>query len=404
MNILYLPWRDYSSMMIEGFRTREANILNELEKRQDVDVILCINQPIPNKIFNPIKKILKKSKIKSFDKHNDKYSIEYKSLYSKLKKVSNKLYILDISYFFPKGKKIENVSIIERVLYKEIRKALDFLKIEDYITWCFDLKRFSVSRKLKQDLLIFDAIDNLLEHDSYKKEKKFLEKKYIEVSENADLIFTVSEDLKYNMFKNQSNVHYFPNGINPNLYTEVLSEIPSDLPKNGKPIISYVGVMQERVDKELLINLINEKKEFNFVFIGPVLTPKYFKEFERYPNVYFLGAKKHNLIPSYLYWSDVCIIPHKINKFTKSMNPLKIYEYLAAGKEVVTTSVPPADVFSHIVHIANNSIEFGEMIEKALSKKYVAGRKEFLSSSMKEHTWENRVDGMLYIIYKNKNV
>lgn len=396
MNILFIPWRDYSSMLMEGFRTREANLLKELERNPMVDVILCVNQPTPHKVFEPLKKLLNsKKKYNSDDIEEVEIEVIYERFFSKLTKVSSKVYCLDITYFFPKGKSFEEYTFIQRILSSEIIKALDYLGVGEYITWLFDLKRIDVSNKLKQSLLVFDAIDNLLEHDQYQNQNSLLKRKYEMVAKSADIIFTVSSDLKENLFENKENVYFVPNGIDISKYEEKDYDLPLDLPRDGKPIITYIGVMQERIDKEILLYSIRNLPDYNFIFIGPVLSPKYLNDLNDYSNVYFLGAKKHTLIPSYLYWSDVCIMPHKVNKFTKSMNPLKLYEYLACGKEIVTTPIPPTDLFKEVVNIASTKEEFLNKISDSLGKSKDSSRRKLISSSVIDHSWSNRVDSML---------
>ncbi|MGG3964933.1 MULTISPECIES: glycosyltransferase [Heyndrickxia] len=406
-NILFFPWRDWDTMEREGFRTREANLLIALIKNPNVDNILCVNRP---KIPGYVRYVLNvKNKKMLFKKpyNNNQYreisitsnEIKKTGLFSKLKKVNGKLNVLDIIYYLPnpKGNKLERLNIFKRILLQEVKKSINILEFDNYLTWCFDLTRIDVANTLKKDLLIFDAIDNLLEHDQNKKDCFFLEKCYKSARANAELIFTVSRDLKNTLFFDHKNVFYLPNAINQQMYKRRNITLPNDLPKDKKTV-GYVGLLQERIDLEVLETSITYNKNVNFIFIGPVLAKGYFDKLKKYKNVYFLGPKHHTEVPSYISFFDVCIIPHKLNKFTKSMNPLKLYEYLAAGKEVITTPVPPSEEFKSVIHICENKDVFARKIKEVLNNPFCKFSKQDVIDSVKGESWEHRLEQMLKLI------
>lgn len=412
-NILFFPWRDWNSMEIEGFRTREANILVAMFNNPNIDKILCVNrskQPIYIKTILDFKNgggtpaEQKESTLENNDIIGNE-KILYKRRFSSLKEITNKLFILDIDYHLPnpKGNKLERFNLFENLLEKEIKVAIENVKLVNYITWCFDLTRIKIAEKFKENILIFDAIDNLLEHDQNRKDSKYLSKMYEFVNEDAELIFTVSQDLKKSLFSEHSKAFYIPNAINLDLYNKVNFIRPEDLPHTN-PIVGYVGLMQERIDIEILETSIKHNQNINFVFVGPILSKSYFNGLKKYKNVYFLGPKHHSKIPSYLHYFDVCIIPHKVNNFTKSMNPLKLYEYLAAGKEVITTPVPPSEEYKQVIHIANEGTEFAELIKKCIKTPYRNFNKIEIMDSVKAEDWKIRLETMLELLEKELNV
>lgn len=400
-NILYFPWRDWNKMTKEGFRTREANILLSLMKRSDIDKIICVNRSKMPILIEKLIGLLKKEQFfqnsnEKIEKKSFKVEILKTRFFSKIIRINEKLYIVDINYHLPnpKGNKLEKIKFFQKILVNEIKSTLQYLNIIDYTVWGFDLTRASVAHSLKQDLFIFDAIDNLLEHDDFKRDKKTIKTNYNFVKVNANPIFTVSEDIKNNVFDSLSKVHYVPNGINLEYYNGDYYERPSDLPV-GKPLIGYVGLMQERIDIKGLEILVKKMKGFNFIFVGPVLKPKVFEQLKNNKNVFFLGAKHHSQIPSYIKNFDICIIPHVVNNFTKSMNPLKLYEYLAAGIEIITTPVPPFDRFKNIVHVVNSTVEMAEVIEEIRKKPFNKFSIKDIENEVIKETWENRVDFMM---------
>lgn len=401
-NILFFPWRDFNRMEKEGFRTREAKILKQLTHSPNVDKILCINRSTIPTYLNPLLRTFNlQIEFGDSDKaHQVTKKVIYKDLFSELIEVDSKLYVLNIKYHIPnpKGNKLEDYSMFKSILNSRIKKALKKLDFKSFITWNFDLSRVDTSINHKGDLLIFDAIDNLLEHDQKQNEKEKLRKKYNLVRENSRIIFTVSEALRKDIFNDCENSFFIPNGIDLDMYCDLSSDRPDDLP--NKPTIGYVGLLQERVDVDLLFKAVTNFTTCNFVFIGPLLSPNHYSKLQSLPNVIFLGSKHHDLIPNYINHFDICLIPHKVNKFTKSMNPLKLYEYLAAGKEVITTPVPPSEKFLEVIHVVENEDEFCNTISQILSSPYQRFSKEMILENIKEHDWNKRVEYMLEIVDK----
>lgn len=412
INILFIPWRDFNSMKREGFRVREANLLLELIKNPAINKIICINH---SKLPEYVSKILNFLNIYSQIRYErgvsdnnyfEKEIIISKSFFSTLKQVNTKLFVLDINYHFPnKGNKLEKILIFKKILEKEIKNALKLLNLNTYLTWCFDLARIKIANKLRRQLLIFDAIDNLLEHNQLSLNYKYFKEMYKYVERESNIIFTVSEEIKKRLFPNHRNTYYIPNGINFDLYSkEIFKERPEDLPNNNNPIVGYVGLMQERIDLDILLLAVEKNCSIDFVFVGPILSIGYFDELQKYKNVFFLGAKHYDEIPNYIKWFDICIIPHKVNKFTKSMSPLKLYEYLALKKEVITTPVPPSNEYKKVIHITDTAREFSNRIEKCIKNPFEKFKEEDILAIIVDQDWSNRLEYMFRIIKEYGNI
>ncbi|MCM3225246.1 glycosyltransferase [Terribacillus saccharophilus] len=403
-DILFIPWRDWNTIEVEGFRTREAKILLELIEHSKVNKILLVNRSKQPKYISFILKMIGRYYLPSTRKNQQEKTILYKDLFSVLSKVSEKLYILDINYHLPnpKGNKLENNKYIRSLLHKKVNKSLDFLKMKNFITWNFDLTRIESANYLKQDLMLFDAIDNLLEHDQSKNNKEYYAEKYQYANEKSDLIFTVSQSNKIKLFGDQDKVHYIPNGINMSLFSQVI-DIKKNLNiANYDKVIGYIGIMQERLDTELLLPTIKAKSNCLFVFVGSVLNVTLFKDIKKCPNVLFTGPINYEEVPAYLKAFDICTIPHKINEFTMSMSPLKLYEYLAAGKEVIMTKVPPYEEFADVVHPVESAEEFIATIEYIENKPYGKFSEKDIEDKIINHSWENRVSLMMNLIAEKK--
>ena len=187
--------------------------------------------------------------------------------------------------------------------------------------------------------VIYDCIDNwesTLGWTWYSKEKE------LEIIELSDVIITSAKTL-LDRFKSMTDkeVSLIPNSVNTRLFNPSLSyERPSDLPRNGRKKVIYTGALWGKwFDWSLLEHIAVNLPDIDFVIIGniPDDQSEYIK-LKDYKNINFLGLKNQFDIPKYLYYSDVCIIPFVYDKeIIKYTNPLKVYEYLAMNKPVVST-------------------------------------------------------------------
>ena len=202
---------------------------------------------------------------------------------------------------------------------------------------------------------------------------------------------------QFDVFENSEKVHWFPNGVDLKHYQQEYSIINRDIGSLAKPIIGYVGTIQDRLDVELLEYLIKQNSDKSFVLVGPVWHKQIKEKLNNYKNVYFLGRKSYQEIPMYIQQFDVGIIPHKIDRFIKFTNPMKMYEYLACGKPIVSTSGAGVDLFSEYIQITNDFKQFNLYLNQALknnTSELITERLEVIQ----DHSWLKRVDKMLELV------
>lgn len=243
-------------------------------------------------------------------------------------------------------------------------------------------------------LRVFDAVDNWSLHASYQNDASLLRRNYQLISGRADVIFTVSEGLQALFPKEKAR--WIPNGVDLSPFTKA-QQVPADISMLPKPVVGYVGTVQERLDFELMEFVCKRHSDKSFVFIGPVW--KGVKEQQvrlqtKCPNVHFLGRRPYASVPAYLQAMDVAIIPHRLDAFISSTNPMKMYDYLAAGKPVVTTPGAGTELFETHMHVVNTSQEFAQAIDAAIKEQtpeQIAQRRK----AVQPHGWEARVNAMV---------
>jgi len=384
-NILMFNMSDYKDWQEKGIVNRNYFILHELVKRNEVNRIVAVD-------FLPYNK---KRALKSFFKNQSgiiKKRVVKRGLTWTLFQINEKLYNLNL---INSGFNLHRDSFNRKLL-----KTLSYIQFYDFINWSYiptDINYYNMHSRLD----IFDAVDNWAEHPNYKGMKNKILSNYEYIDRNADIIFTVSKEMK-KVFKTNKNVHWVPNGIDIGHFNKKEADKGlKDINKIKPPIIGYVGIIQNRLDVKLIEYLVEKNPKKSFVFIGSIWPDINISKLKKFKNVHFLGYKKYNQMPMYISKFSIAIIPHKINKFTESMNPMKLYEYMAAGKPIVSTKIAGVGEFKDFVDVAENKKEFHDKINKAICEinpQIEEKRKVMLS----KHTWEVRVDKMLRIIKKNK--
>jgi len=130
-----------------------------------------------------------------------------------------------------------------------------------------------------------------------------------------------------------------PNGFDEKLFDGKSKPVPSDLAGISRPVVGFVGVLFSFLDYDMIYETVAAMPDASFVFVGPVEKEGRagVERLKTLPNTYFLGRKQKNDIPAYVTNFDVCINPFKIDNVSRAVRPLKVYEYLACGKPVVST-------------------------------------------------------------------
>jgi len=162
---------------------------------------------------------------------------------------------------------------------------------------------------------------------------------------------------------------------------------------NGKKTVGYIGATEWWLDIELIHSLAKKFPQVNFVLVG---WPK-IADIPESANVFFIGKRPFESMPDYLNAFDVCIIPFKPGEFADSINPVKLYEYFALGKPVVSYQMKELEPYQNILYLALNSREFAAHLETALNEhdlEKIARRKKIAS----ENTWDSKIQTVKKIL------
>lgn len=267
--------------------------------------------------------------------------------------------------------------------------------IQDFVAWYYTPMALRFSDHLTPRLTVYDCMDELSAFlgappSLLEQEKSLLNK--------ANLVFTGGLSLYEAKQHRHANVFAFPSSIDYNHFEPARHAlpIPSDMQSiPAGPRVGFCGVIDERMNVDLLAALVRQRPDWQFILLGPVvkINPA---TLPKAANVHYLGMKAYAELPAYFSQWDVAIMPFAINEATRYISPTKTPEYLAAGLPVVSTKIN--DVVSTYggwapVLIADSASAFEQEIEKALdqpnfSDNWVAVDDYLLANSW-DKTWES---------------
>jgi UDP-galactopyranose mutase len=251
----------------------------------------------------------------------------------------------------------------------------------------------SFTRHLQPEALIYDCMDEL---SAFRGAHPSLHAAETALFAKADLVFTGGRSLYNNKKCQHRSVYCFPSSIDREFFGAARRKTvpPLDQADIPRPRLGYCGVIDERMDSNLLAWVADRRPDWQIVMIGPIVKVSS-SELPQRDNIHYLGAKEYRNLPSYLAGWEVGLMPFARNESTRFISPTKTPEYLAAGLPVVST--PIADVVDPygvkgLVEIANTPDQFVASIERAMRSRNCATRlakvEDFLSQVSWDLTWE----------------
>ena len=191
----------------------------------------------------------------------------------------------------------------------------------------------------------------------------------VELIRRVDQVFIHSPAL---LEKKQLNPHtlYVPNGVDYASFAAPHNE-PADMQHIPHPRIGYIGNIKTQLDLRLLYELASQHPEWSWVLVGPKgrlgADAQFVEQLAAMRNVYFLGHKSVDLVSAYPQHLDVCLLPYKVNDYTNYIYPLKLHEYLAAGKPIVGTPIRSLLDFAHVIKLASTRDEWSRALTESLA-------------------------------------
>ena len=281
------------------------------------------------------------------------------------------------------------------ILTLSVNYYLKKYKFDNPILWAYVPNIIDFFSKFNEKYIVYHCVDEISQFPGVTENIIAMER---ELLRKADIVFVTSKNLYESKRVYNANTHYLPNVADVAHFSRASNDdipIPAEMVSIQKPILGFIGAIDDyKVDSDILEYVAGFN--WSIVLIGPLgLSDKAekLKGLLSLKNIYHLGSKDYKVLPSYLKYFDVCLIPSRINNYTINVFPMKYYEYLAAGKPVIATRIPSLIDQKELAYIAKDKYEFKELIEKALKEDSDYKRNERINAAA-ENTWEKRIESM----------
>ena len=220
--------------------------------------------------------------------------------------------------------------------------------------------------------------------------------------QHADIVFTTARSLFESRAKEHKSVHYAPNGVDFDLFNQAVDgtlPLPDEFNAIPTPRLGYIGNISAGLDFDILESLAAAGERWSLVLVGPIEegVRAQVKVLKQRPNVHFLGWRDRRVLPRYLRGLDVGIIPFKAHGYNYERNPLKLWEYLAAGRPVVCLRVAEAESLDGTIWLADDAYAFVAATREALGGS-VADRVARGIEIAREHSWSCLTYEMLRVV------
>jgi glycosyltransferase involved in cell wall biosynthesis len=327
-----------------------------------------------------------------------------------LEKKQKNFYIFRPLILIPLVKRISVLNKLANFIVKNwLKLILIKLNISKPSLWFFYPEAFWLFKDLQSKQKIYHLVDFYWNYPFYYKsiKDKFRAKALsIKTAQKADMVFCSSQEI-YKYIHSQvksKNIFLLENGSNTKYIHTQMSKInkePIKLKKIKKPRICFIGNMENyRFNLNLLEFLVKNLSQQSFILIGKDNHENSISKLsQKYKNCFYLGSKLFVKLIVYLKFCDVFIIPYKINVYTKGVLPIKLFEYLATGKPIVTSDLLNLKKYQDLIYIAKNKKQFLSILKQLVKGRVESNtiKKQRIKTALK-HDWSKLIEKSEQII------
>jgi glycosyltransferase involved in cell wall biosynthesis len=262
-------------------------------------------------------------------------------------------------------------------------------EFERPLLWFYDpMAVVAFAGHLGERAIVYDCMDELSQFRGAPPELILRERELLTC---ADVVFCGGQKMRKKRLPLNPNTHFYGTGVDIAHFGAALSP---DLPiaaeiaaLNGAPVLGYFGVVDERMDYELLAKLADARRDWHVVMVGPTakVNPA---DFPQRPNLHWIGGRSYAQLPALTKGFSVAMMPFALNAATEYINPTKALEYMASGRPVVSTALDEVKMnFGRVARVARSHAEFIELCAAEVARPSRHRIKQGLQLAA-ENTWE----------------
>ena len=257
---------------------------------------------------------------------------------------------------------IERRGVVDEILSGPLGETFS-----EPVQWFYDPMASSIfAGEMNEIANVYDCMDQLSQFRGAPTELVRREQLLLEL---ADVVFAGGPKIHSSKREHNDNCHSYGCGVEVAHFGKARLEetaIPEDVAHLEGPILGFFGVVDERMDYELIARIADAHPEWQLVIIGPAIKVDP-ANFPQRANIHWMGGRDYQLLPRYVKAFDVCLMPFAINEATEFINPTKALEYMATGSPIVSTAIEDVILqFSDVVQIADTHEEFIAFCETAV--------------------------------------
>ncbi len=286
--------------------------------------------------------------------------------------------------------------------------ALRKIGFENIILWLYTPHAVGLIGRLNESFVVYECVDDFTETRGLINSKtiRFLESKQLNM---VDQVIVTHPNLKLEKSEWCDSLAVIPNGADLSIFSVIPEDtitVSSEIVDLPRPIIGFHGWIQYWIDFELIKHAARQHPEWTFVFVGPIEPLARVDLVRNLDNVHFIGKRPYMEIPHFVAGFDVCINPFKLDKLSDSVSPIKLYEYIASGKPIVSVDMPAAREFEQLVSLSRTPQEFVDAITDHLASKnqgdaFTEAEVEMRQKFLKEFSWDARFNQVEDVICSN---
>ncbi len=253
-------------------------------------------------------------------------------------------------------------------LERDVLAAVGSRRRGPVVLWLYTPAALPFLDLLRPDLVVYDVMDEL---SAFKYAPPNLAAQERALLARADLVFAGGPSLHAARRGRHPDLHLFPSGVEQSHFARALDDalpLPAALRDLPRPIVGFFGVIDERLDRDLLARAAAARPGWSWVLIGPVLKIEE-RQLPHAPNIHYLGPRAYHDLPAFLKGFDVAILPFARGEATRFLSPTKTLEYMAAHKPIVSVPLPDVvSLYGEVVRFASDSDAFVAAVEAALGE------------------------------------